>query len=111
MNFRFFQQKIQDFLNHYPDYFSYLPIRILNNCILLPIEAESQDTALRIFSTLNDRGLPLSDSDIFKAQFYKFYSGKGKKNEFIDQWKKLEELCGQIFQPKKGTPLDEICTR
>jgi len=111
VNFRFFQQKIQDFLNHYPDYFSYLPIRILNNCILLPIEAESQDTALRIFSTLNDRGLPLSDSDIFKAQFYKFYSSKGQKSAFIDQWKKLEELCGQIFQPKKGTPLDEIFTR
>ncbi len=110
-NFRFFQQKIQEFLFKFPAYFAYLPIRILNNCILLPIEAESQDTALRIFSTLNDRGLPLSDSDIFKAQFYKFYSGKGQKDTFIDQWKKLEELCGQIFQPKKGTPLDEIFTR
>lgn len=110
-NFRFFQQKIQEFLGKFPTYFSYLPIRILNNCILLPIEAESQDTALRIFSTLNDRGLPLSDSDIFKAQFYKYYSGKGKKGAFIDQWKKLEERCGQIFQPKKGTPLDEVFTR
>ena len=110
-NFRFFQQEIQDFLNKFPTYFSYLPIRILNNCILLPIEAESQDTALRIFSTLNDRGLPLSDSDIFKAQFYKFYSGKGQKDTFIEQWKKLEERCGQIFQPKKGTPLDEVFTR
>lgn len=51
-----------------------LPARILNNCILLPIEADNQNTALRIFSTLNDRGLPLSDADIFKAQFYKYYS-------------------------------------
>jgi hypothetical protein len=110
-NFRFFMQKIQEFLIKYPTYFSYLPIRILNNCILLPIEAESQDTALRIFSTLNDRGLPLSDSDIFKAQFYKYYSDKEQKDAFIDQWKKLEELCGQIFQPKKGTPLDELFTR
>ncbi len=110
-NFRFFKEKIQSFLNKFPGYFSYLPIRILNNCILLPIEAESQDTALRIFSTLNDRGLPLSDSDIFKAQFYKYYSGKGKKDAFIDKWKKLEELCGQIFHPTKGTPLDEIFTR
>ena len=110
-NFRFFQQKIQDFLFKFPGFFAYLPIRILNNCILLPIEAESQDTALRIFSTLNDRGKPLSDSDIFKAQFYKFYSGRGKKDAFIDQWKKLEELCGQIFHPAKGTPLDEIFTR
>ncbi len=111
VNFRFFQGKIQEFLDKFPGYFSYLPIRILNNCILLPIEAESQDTALRIFSTLNDRGLPLSDSDIFKAQFYKYYSTNGQKDTFIDQWKKLEELCGKIFHPKKGTPVDEVFTR
>ena len=59
----------------------------MNNCILLPIEAESQDTALRIFSTLNDRGMPLSDSDIFKAQLYKFYSSQGEKDSFIEKWK------------------------
>lgn len=40
-NYRFFQQKIVDFLNTYPDWFSFFPIRIMNNCILLPIEAES----------------------------------------------------------------------
>ena len=55
----------------------------------MPIEAESQDTALRIFSTLNDRGLPLSDSDIFKAQFYKYYKQKSEddRDEFIKDWK------------------------
>jgi len=111
INFRFFQKKIDDFLSGYPPYFPYFPARLLNNCILLPIEAESQDTALRIFSTLNDRGLPLSDADIFKAQFYKFYSGKGKKEEFISQWKELEELCKKIFHPITGTPMDELFTR
>ena len=83
----------------------------MNNCILLPIEAESQDTALRIFSTLNDRGKPLSDADIFKAQFYKHFSKLGKKEEFIAQWKKLEELCERIFHPISGTPMDELFTR
>ena len=95
-NFRFFQENIDDFLTKYPTYFAYLPTRIMNNCILLPIEAESQDTALRIFSTLNDRGKPLSDADIFKAQFYKHFSKLGKKEEFITQWKKLEELCDRL---------------
>ena len=42
-NYRFFQKKIVEFLNAYPDWFSFFPIRIMNNCILLPIEAESQD--------------------------------------------------------------------
>ena len=110
-NYRFFQNCIDDFLAKYPTYFAYLPTRIMNNFILLPIEAESQDTALRIFSTLNDRGMPLSDSDIFKAQFYKYYSDIGKKDLFIKQWKDLEELTESIFHPLNGTPMDELFTR
>jgi uncharacterized protein with ParB-like and HNH nuclease domain len=111
VNYKFFQQKISEFLDSYPSFFAYLPSRILNNCILLPIEAESQDTALRIFSTLNDRGLPLSDADIFKAQFYKFYGDMGQKDEFIENWRKLEAITGKIFSPNTGTPMDELFTR
>jgi uncharacterized protein with ParB-like and HNH nuclease domain len=110
-NYRFFRGKIEQFLSKYPLYFPYLPARLLGNCILLPIEAESQDTALRIFSTLNDRGLPLSDADIFKAQFYKFYSNKGEKDTFVLQWKELEEICKKIFHPITGTPMDELFAR
>lgn len=110
-NYRYFQTKIDEFLGQYPGYFSYLPTRILNNCILLPIEADNQNTALRIFSTLNDRGKPLSDADIFKAQFYKYFSQKNEKDIFIEKWKKLEELCENIFHPISGTPMDEIFTR
>ena len=109
--FRFFQQKIDDFIDRYPGYCPYLPARLMNNCIFLPIEAENQDTALRIFSTLNDRGLPLSDADIFKAQFYKFYTDKQGKERFIEQWKSLESLCEKIFHPLRGTPMDELFTR
>ena len=110
-NYRFFQKKINEFLDAYPSYFAFLPIRILNNCILLPIEAEDQNTALRIFSTLNDRGKPLSDADIFKAQFYKFFKEQGKKDNFISQWKILEEKCDKMFKPLSGTPLDELFAR
>lgn len=110
-NYIFFQQKIDDFLSEFPSYFAYLPARILGNCILLPIEAESQDTALRIFSTLNNRGLPLSDADIFKAQFYKYYSTKNQKDDFIEKWKELEEISGKIFRPLNGIPMDELFTR
>ena len=110
-NYKFFQKKIDEFLNDYPSYFAYLPNRILNNCILLPIEAENQDAALRIFSTLNNRGKPLSDADIFKAQFYDFYKKQGKISEFIDTWKGLEEICEEIFHPISGSPMDELFTR
>ena len=109
--FRIFQTKIDEFIGKYPAYCAYLPARIMYNCILLPIEAETQDTALIIFSTLNDRGLPLSDSDIFKAQFYKIFTAKGEKDLFIQKWKDLESLCEKIFHPISGTPMDELFTR
>lgn len=110
-NYRYFENKINAFLNEYPTYFAYFPNRILANCILLPIEAESQETALRIFSTLNDRGMPLSDADIFKAQFYKYYSSKGEKDSFISDWKDLDAVCNKVFHPQQGTPMDELFTR
>ncbi len=109
-NFNFFVEKIDAFLSNYPSYFAYFPARVLNNCVLLPIEAESQNTALRIFSTLNDRGKPLSDADIFKAQLYKYYSSFGKKDEFIETWKNLDKITSEVFHPIYGTPLDELFT-
>lgn len=110
-NFRYFKEKIEEFSKMYAIYTATFVQIIMKNCILLPIEADDQNTALRIFSTLNDRGMPLSDADIFKAQFYKYYSEKGKKNEFITKWKELEELCNKIFNPLTGTPMDELFTR
>ncbi|MCH4084467.1 MAG: DUF262 domain-containing HNH endonuclease family protein [Olsenella sp.] len=110
-NYAFFQHKIEAMASEWPSYILLFAMRILNNVILLPIEAESQDTALRIFSTLNDRGLPLADADIFKSQFYKHYTAKGEKDEFVSRWKQIEETANRIFHPMSGTPMDELFTR
>ena len=109
--FAFFSEKIAQFVDEMAMYTALFPMRILNNVIFLPIETESQDAALRIFSTLNDRGLPLSDADIFKSQFYKFFSSQGRKDEFIDDWKRLEDGANKLFHPRRGTPMDELFTR
>ena len=112
-NYRYFQNAIAAFKEDRPEDFSYLPMRILDNCILLPIEADNQNTALRIFTTLNDRGMPLSDGDIFKAQFYKIFSlsGKQSKEKFVRRWKELEKVCNENFHPRKGTPVDDLFMR
>lgn len=64
-------------------------LALLNYSILLPITADDQETALTIFNTLNNRGLPLSDADIFKSYIYKKLDDAGKKT-FIQKWKKLD---------------------
>ncbi|MCF0234156.1 MAG: DUF262 domain-containing protein [Thermoguttaceae bacterium] len=65
---------------------------VLHQAILLPITAGEQDTALTIFSTLNDRGMPLEDADIFKAQIYK-YKDVEDRETFIKNWQTLTNIA------------------
>ena len=68
VNYRFFKKQCDEYAETNPMQWKQLCITILQKCIILPIECDTPETALTIFSTLNDRGLPLADSDIFKAQ-------------------------------------------
>lgn len=113
VNYRLFKRWIEDLNVEKPGYLIYFVRRILNNCVLLPIETDSQNTALRIFTTLNDRGRELDDADIFKAQFYKFYLNRGsdEKDKFVERWKDLTELCNKNFHPRKDTPIDDLFRR
>lgn len=70
---------------------------LLNQAILLPISADSQDTALTIFSTLNDSGLPLSDADIFKAKIYNNLE-ETRKADFISRWRTLEKEAAEAHE-------------
>ncbi|MTB63130.1 DUF262 domain-containing protein [Streptococcus uberis] len=88
-NYILFERLIEDYASKEPELFYWLIRNLLNKAILLPITADSQETALTIFSTLNDRGLALSDADIFKAKIYNHLNG-GDKTLFIDRWKNLE---------------------
>lgn len=111
LNYKFFLDKIQEFIYVYLTNVPDLPARIMRYCILLPIKTESQDSALMIFSTLNNRGKPLSDADIFKSQLYKHYLDKGEKDSFIQRWRDLEVDCNEIFADVQNNPLDELFTR
>lgn len=70
---------------------------LLNYTILLPIDADDQETALTIFNTLNNRGLPLSDADIFKSEIYKALN-KEQKQVFIQKWKTLEADAAKVSE-------------
>ncbi|WP_211334341.1 DUF262 domain-containing protein [Companilactobacillus furfuricola] len=91
---------VEDYASKEPEAFFWLIRNTLNKAILLPITADSQDTALTIFSTLNDRGLALSDADIFKAKIYNHLTDDQKVN-FIENWQKLNDEaieCSESIQ-------------
>lgn len=112
-NYRYFQKTIGEYVAGRSSYATDLPKRIMQCVILLPIEADTQNNALRIFSTLNNRGKPLSDSDIFKSEFYGFYSERGNdaKSDFIQRWRDLGEICANAFGESVSSPLDEVFTQ
>lgn len=89
-NYLFLKEKCDEYAKNEPLNWKKFCICILKKCIILPIECDTQDTALTIFSTLNDRGLPLSDSDIFKAQLYR---KSEDRKEFTETWKELTQIC------------------
>lgn len=103
INFNFFKDKCEQYAKDAPMQWQPLCVTILHKCIILPIECNNSDTALTIFSTLNDRGLPLSDSDIFKAQIYKSKPDSSAKETFTNAWKELTSICKSA-----GINLDEI---
>lgn len=90
LNYKLFTELIEKYATSEPQLFFWFIRNVLNKAILLPITADSQDTALTIFSTLNDRGLALSDADIFKAKIYNHLDAEGKA-VFIEQWQQLED--------------------
>lgn len=96
-NYRYFQELFDKHSTENPLMVYQFIYALLNQAILLPITADTQDTALTIFSTLNDRGLPLSDADIFKAKIYNHLKAD-EKQAFIEYWKELDEQAAQAHE-------------
>ncbi|WRB31630.1 DUF262 domain-containing protein [Helicobacter pylori] len=51
--------------------------------------------ALRIFSVLNARGLPLHAIDIFKVELLKKLANKKDQEEFVSRWNALRQKCSE----------------
>lgn len=71
-----------------------LTIFLVKRCYLVIVAASDQQSAFRIFSVLNSRGLDLSPADIFKADII----GKlppDKREAYNDKWEDLEDDLGR----------------
>ena len=106
-NIYFFYEKIKEFIsqdgNDIKDFIDF----ILYDVSLLPIYTEAENSAkarekaLKIFETMNNRGMPLDDSDIFKSNLYYMANRENETEEFINSWKIFDERCEAINEKLK----------
>ena len=95
LNYTLFQRLFDGLVYENPGLMFEFVRYVLNRTLICPIITESQEGALNIFSTLNTRGMPLSESDIFKAKIYNFLDDS-QKNRFIERWKELTEKAEYV---------------
>ncbi|WP_367700177.1 DUF262 domain-containing protein [Helicobacter pylori] len=69
--------------------------------------------ALRIFSVLNARGLPLHAIDVFKVELLKKLANKKDQEEFVSRWSALHQKCSgneSKFQKRKENKREKNAT-
>ncbi|WQS52977.1 DUF262 domain-containing protein [Helicobacter pylori] len=81
------EKEIKD-INHFIKWLYFKVVFIKTTC-------PNVSMALRIFSVLNARGLPLHAIDIFKAELLKKLANKKDQEEFVFRWNALRQKCSE----------------
>lgn len=68
---------------------------LLQRCYLVVVHTPDFESAYKIFSVLNDRGLDLSITDILKADIIGKLSLSHLEEKYTCKWEDLEELLGR----------------
>lgn len=68
---------------------------LLNNALFIYVATESLDDAFRLFTILNDRGIPLSNSDILKAKNLGAIDSEKERGKWAEYWEEVEGELGR----------------
>jgi len=69
---------------------------LLYRVIVIRIICSNFTSAIRLFQTLNTRGLDLTPADIIKSFLYSKCRDEDEKHIFIDNWSKIEEAVSKM---------------
>jgi uncharacterized protein with ParB-like and HNH nuclease domain len=86
---KFFKEK-----NVEPEMFLHF---LLNNVLLIYVSTENMEDAFRLFTILNDRGIPLRNSDIIKSINLGELELDSDKVKYAKLWEKAEGELGEDF--------------
>lgn len=68
---------------------------LLNNALFIYVATEDLDDAFRLFTILNDRGIPLSNSDILKAKNLGAVAKETERSKWAEYWEEVEGEMGR----------------
>jgi hypothetical protein len=109
-NYAFFGEKVKELFNSKPGERTGFRRFILHTTILLRVTCESTEDALKIFSTLNARGLDLSDGDILKAELARkaHKDDTGGESGFVSRWGTLVTSLERLNIKAKESPISVL---
>ena len=68
---------------------------LVQRCFLVVVSTPSQQSAFRVFSVLNSRGLDLLPTDIIKSDIIGNIKSPDKQDEVTERWEELEVQTGR----------------
>ena len=68
---------------------------LVQRCFLVAVSTPSQQSAFRVFSVLNSRGLDLLPTDIIKSDIIGNIKSPEKQDEVTERWEELEVQTGR----------------
>lgn len=90
-NAKFFISKLEEFsldeifdLGHF----------VIEQCVVVFVTTQGIETAYRIFSVMNDRGLDLEACDLLKAEIISKIDG-ADRTSYTESWEEMEERLGR----------------
>lgn len=89
-NCKYFVESIDETFNGNVDELSAFVAFVLTRCYLVVVSTPSQDSAFRVFSVMNSRGLDLRPTDIIKADTIGKLKTESDRQAYNDKWEEME---------------------
>lgn len=106
-NYEYFLEQLQELKKQSATEWQKLCSFVLEEKLfVLFVVCDSQESAIKIFDTLNSRGLRLETADILKAKLYEHYKREGEEKLFIQRWKKIQNKIDERSTQQKDMNFD-----
>lgn len=90
-----FKEKIRTELENDPNKIQQFAMFLIQRCFLVTVSTSNQQSAFRIFSVMNSRGLDLQPTDILKADIIGELEKEEERQTYNDRWEKMETELGR----------------